>query len=220
MTEKNSKIGRLIIVSAASGTGKTSLVKALRELELDLELAVSVSYTTRQKRRKETDSVDYFFIDSDAFKTMVDSDEFLEYATVLDNNYGTSKQWVNEQLKLGKDIILEIDWKGMQNIRSFFPDCYSIFILPPSYKALKSRLLARAQDDRETLQLRLRDATSMFAHCHEYDALVINDKFEQALSEMRHIIEAVRKRQTIKQQDWSQFIDELIKETKKAQQSV
>lgn len=213
LTEQGKKIGRLIIISAASGTGKTTLVKAL--CELDMQLVISVSYTTRQKRPQETENSDYFFTNSETFKEMVAADQFLEYAEIFGNIYGTAKQWVNEQLNLGKDVILEIDYQGMAAVRRLMPDCCSIFILPPSYQELENRLLARGQDNPATIKRRMLDAVAAFAHCHKYDFLVINDKFEHALAELQNIIMDGADRQRLEQPDLSQFVAQLMQQAQR-----
>lgn len=182
--------GTLYVISAPSGAGKTSLVKALLEALDGIE--VSVSHTTRAMRPGEVDGRDYHFVDAERFLAMVVEGEFLEHAQVFDNYYGTSKQAVQERLRRGRDVILEIDWQGAQQVRKLFPDCRSIFILPPSKAALRERLTGRGQDSEAIIERRLRDAEADMSHYDEFDFVVVNDDFEQALSELRAIVIAQR----------------------------
>jgi guanylate kinase len=210
LTNKNNNTGKLIVISAPSGAGKTTLVMAL--CESDPKLVVSVSHTTRPRRDGETDGIAYYFTDVDSFKEMIDSDQFLEHVKVFDHYYGTCGNWVKSQLNEGKEVILEIDWQGAARIRHLIPDCISIFILPPSYQALETRLASRGEDDPTAIRRRMRDAKDELSHYKEYDYLVINDKFEQALSELRDIVTALRENRQIKQVDLSQFVAGLIAE--------
>ena len=189
--------GSLFIVSAPSGAGKTSLVKALRQA--CPHLAVSVSHTTRAQRPGEEHGRDYFFISRDEFSRMVEAGEFLEHARVFDNHYGTARSTVEAALARGEDVILEIDWQGARQTRKWMPDCQTIFVLPPSREALHFRLSARGQDDAATIARRMADAISEMSHFAEYDYLVINDDFDTALAELRAIISA-RRLQTSRQQ--------------------
>lgn len=184
--------GTLFIVSAPSGAGKTSLVKALRD-ECD-GLAVSVSHTTRARRPGETDGRDYCFVSREEFRRMADGGEFLEHAQVFDNFYGTARSTVETALARGEDVFLEIDWQGARQIRQWLPDCWSIFILPPSRAALEMRLSGRGQDHPEIIARRMADAISEMSHYAEYDYLVINDVFEEALAELRAILTTSRLR--------------------------
>lgn len=178
--------GKLYIVSAPSGAGKTSLV---RQLVSDLDqLTVSVSHTTRQMRTGETHGKDYFFASVDEFKQMIVDHAFLEHAQVFDNFYGTAQQSVEYYLNNGIDVILEIDWQGAQQVRKMMPDCLSIFILPPSTEVLQQRLENRGQDSKEIIDRRMRDAVNEMSHCNEFDYLIVNDDFQQALAELRSII--------------------------------
>jgi guanylate kinase len=182
--------GTLFIVSAPSGAGKTSLVKALRESLSGF--TVSISHTTRAQRPGEEHGRDYFFVTRPEFERMNEAGEFLEHARVFDNHYGTARSTVEAALAQGQDVLLEIDWQGARQIRMLMPDCLSIFILPPSRKALEERLTARGQDDPEIIARRMQDAISEMSHYGEYDYLVVNDDFEQALTELRSIIIATR----------------------------
>jgi guanylate kinase len=178
--------GKLYIISAPSGAGKTSLVKQLIT-DLDL-LTVSVSHTTRQKRTGETHGKDYFFVTVDEFKQMVADHAFLEHAQVFDNFYGTAQQSVEYYLKNGIDVILEIDWQGAQQVRKVLPNSISIFILPPSIEILQQRLENRGQDSKDIIERRMHDAVKEMNHYNEFDYIIINDDFNQALTELRCII--------------------------------
>jgi len=182
--------GTLYVVSAPSGAGKTSLVKAM--LAQDNEIVVSVSHTTREMRPGEQNGVDYNFVTMDQFNQMIEASDFLEFAEVFTNKYGTSQRWVETQLEQGKDVILEIDWQGAQQIRRLMPDCLSIFILPPSRDALEQRLTNRGQDSEDVIGLRMSEAVSEMSHYAEYDFLVINDDFDTALNELHGIFLAER----------------------------
>ncbi len=182
--------GTLYVISAPSGAGKTSLVKALLETLDGIE--VSVSHTTRAMRPGEVDGRDYHFVDAERFLAMVVDGDFLEHAQVFDNYYGTSRQAVQERLQRGRDVILEIDWQGAQQVRKLFADCRSIFILPPSKAALRERLTGRGQDSEAIIERRLRDAEADMSHYDEFDFVVVNDDFERALSELRAIVIAQR----------------------------
>ena len=178
--------GKLYIISAPSGAGKTSLVKRLlNEVEL---LSVSVSHTTRAMRKGEKEGGDYFFVSVNDFKQMETQQNFLEYAQVFDHFYGTAKQSVLDNLHQGIDVILEIDWQGAQQIRTMMPSCQSIFILPPSIDVLQQRLENRGQDNEGIIARRMQDAVIEINHYHEFDYLVVNDDFEQALLELKSII--------------------------------
>ena len=180
--------GTLYIVSAPSGAGKTSLVKAL--LDSDARIRVSVSHTTRAMRPGEQDGVNYHFVDHARFSAMIERGEFLEHAQVFDNFYGTSQVWVEETLAAGSDLILEIDWQGAQQVRRLMPEARSIFILPPTQEALRHRLTNRGQDSAEIIERRMRDAVSEMSHYVEYDYLVINDDFAHALDDLKSIFRA------------------------------
>ena len=182
--------GRLYIISAPSGAGKTSLVAAL--LKADSRIEVSVSHTTRAPRPGEQDGVNYHFVDVPHFEQLITQGAFLEHAKVFDNFYGTSQLWIEGRLALGQDVILEIDWQGAQQVRKLVPDALSIFIVPPSKAALRSRLTGRGQDNEAVIARRMADATSESSHYPEYDYLVINDDFDQALADLLAIFRAQR----------------------------
>jgi guanylate kinase len=178
--------GTLFVISAPSGAGKTSLVNAL--LERNPELRFSISYTTRKQRPTEVDGRDYFFVESAIFETMVRKGEFLEHAKVFDNYYGTAKAQVEASLQEGKNVILEIDWQGAQQIRETMPECVSIFILPPSREALEKRLRGRGTDGDDVIARRLRDSVTDMARWIEFDYGVVNDNFERALDDLGQIV--------------------------------
>ncbi len=182
--------GQLYIISAPSGAGKTSLVKAL--LEQDSDLAVSVSHTTRPRRVGEVDGVNYHFITTQQFLDLLAQDAFLEHAEVFGHYYGTSHLAVARQLERGQDVILEIDWQGARQVRRMIDDAVSIFILPPSRAELERRLTARGQDGVEVISARMAKATAEMSHYPEFDYLLINDSFERALTELQAIVLAKR----------------------------
>lgn len=191
-------IGNLYIITAPSGTGKTSLVKALEERVANVR--VSISHTTRPRRPGEENEKNYYFVDEKTFLQMIERNEFLEYATVFHYFYGTSHTWVEEALSNGLDVILEIDWQGSQQIKRKFPNCTSIFILPPSLNDLSERLKKRNQDSPEVIEERLADARVTMKHVPEFDYVVINADFEHAVNDLKTIIEAGRLSQ--KRQMW------------------
>jgi guanylate kinase len=181
--------GRLFIFSAASGTGKTSLAKAL--IESMPNLAFSVSHTTRPPRAGEQHGTHYYFVNQEQFDEMVAADRFLEHATVFGNFYGTSRAAVENMLRQGKNVILDIDWQGAHAIKEKMPESVSIFILPPSRAELKARLIKRGQDSREVIESRMRQAMAEMAHYPEFDHVVVNDDFGSALGDLRAIITGV-----------------------------
>ncbi len=200
--------GTLYIISAPSGAGKTSLVKAL--LGTMSEVVVSLSHTTRAKRDEEVDGREYHFIDEQTFDQMAANDEFLEYANVFGNKYGTSRQHLQEQLLLGRDVILEIDWQGARQIRQLMGDCKSIFVLPPTMQALCDRLIGRGQDTEETIELRMNEAKSEMTHYAEFDYIVINDDFDTAVAELASIFVSNRLLADAQQQRHSEKLAELL----------
>ncbi len=180
------KRGRLFVITAPSGAGKTSLVNALLQTEPNLRL--SISHTTRPRRPTETDGREYHFVTQGQFEQLIAQGQFLEHARVFDNFYGTARAFVEEQLRGGHDVLLEIDWHGARQVRAALPACVSIFILPPSRRALAERLAKRATDAPEVIARRLRDAAADMSHYREFDYVVVNDDFAHALAELRRII--------------------------------
>jgi len=184
--------GNLYIISAPSGAGKTSLVKALLQSEVDLSL--SVSYTTRAPRPEEVDGRDYYFVSQEGFEERLKQGEFLESAQVYGNFYGTSKTWINEALRASRDILLEIDSQGARQVREVFPASVSIFVLPPSLQVLEARLRNRAQDSLEVISQRLASARDEISHVGEYDYVILNDRLDRALEDLKCIVRAERLR--------------------------
>lgn len=178
--------GRLFVIAAPSGTGKTSLVKAL--MAAMPELAFSVSHTTRRARPAEVDGKDYHFVDHETFLRMVDGGEFLEHASVFDNRYGTGRRQVEDALARGQDLILEIDWQGARQVRERLPEVIDIFILPPSREALEERLRARPKGPDDVIARRLQDSVTELSHWNEFKYVVVNDKFGDALEGLIAIV--------------------------------
>lgn len=178
--------GRLYIVAAPSGAGKTSLIREL--LRRDAQLAVSISHTTRPPRHGEADGADYYFVAQAEFEAMLEADAFLEHAEVFDHYYGTAKEEVARLQQAGRDVILEIDWQGARLIKAKAPDAIGIFILPPSLDALEARLRDRGTDDDAVVARRLAQARADILHCGEFEGCVVNDDFEEAVEELRRLI--------------------------------
>lgn len=182
--------GNLYVISAPSGTGKTTLVKTLVDSLPDI--TVSVSHTTRAMRPAEQHGVNYYFVSDAEFHRMIDHGDFLEHAKVFEHSYGTSRSWVEATLKQGKDVILEIDWQGAQQIKQLLPDCTTIFILPPSMQELYHRLTHRNQDKPDVIAKRLADAQETLSHITDFDYIVLNDDFKTALNDLKSIVLARR----------------------------
>jgi guanylate kinase len=200
--------GNLFVVSAPSGAGKSSLLRAL--LEQQPELSVAVSHTTRAARPGEQDGVHYHYVDRETFAGMVERGEFLEHAQVFDNFYGTSEAAVRGPLEQGRDLVLEIDWQGARQVRHRFPDACGIFIIPPSVQALRERLTGRGQDSDEVIRRRMRDAEAEMSHYPEYDYLVVNDDFDTAMDQLRCIMNARRLLQGQQDQRLEKTLKELL----------
>jgi guanylate kinase len=182
--------GNLYVVAAPSGAGKTTLVKQL--LQNESEVRLSISYTTRLPRPGEENGREYHFIDVETFRSMIDQGDFLEWAEVHGNFYGTSKSWITNQMAVGSDVLLEIDWQGAQQVRAAFPEAIGIFILPPSLEELERRLTGRGTDSREVIVRRLAAAQAEMRHVGEFDYAIINDDLERALDDLRSILRASR----------------------------
>ena len=206
--EQQAQLGTLFIISAPSGAGKTSLVKAL--LDVTDNISVSVSHTTRDMRPGEEDGVDYHFTDVETFKKMINEDAFLENAQVFDNFYGTAQASVEEKLKAGEDVILEIDWQGAAQVRKIMPGSVSIFILPPSRDELEKRLTGRGTDSDEVIARRMRDAVNEISHYPEFDYLLVNDDFDMALVELQSVILARRMRYEVQSQRLADMLSDLL----------
>lgn len=182
--------GNLFVVAAPSGAGKSSLVKAL--LELDSHVQLSVSHTTRPPRGQEKHGRDYFFISSQEFEAMVQTGGFVEWATVHGNNYGTSKKAIEERMAHGADVVLEIDFQGALQIKQVFANAITIFILPPSWEELRSRLERRGEDAPDTIELRMENAALEVAQVNQFDFVIINESFDRALFDLKSIVHSQR----------------------------
>ena len=182
--------GNLIVVAAPSGAGKSSLVKAL--MELDARVQPSVSHTTRAPRGQEKHGREYFFVSAQEFDAMVKADAFVEWAHVHNERYGTSRQAIEERMAQGADVVLEIDFQGAVQIKKIFANAVCIFILPPSWEELRSRLERRAEDSAETIDLRLKNAQIEVAQVNKFDFVIINELFDRALFDLKAIVHAQR----------------------------
>ena len=198
----------LYVVAAPSGGGKTSLVNAL--LQKDQGVSLSVSYTTRPPRPGEVCGTHYHFVDEDRFLALIERDALLEHARVFDYRYGTGREAVKQDLAAGFDVILDIAWQGARQIRNSFPSSCSIFIVTPSLDALRQRLITRAQDSDSIIQRRMRDAQAEISHWDEFDFLIINEEFEQALSELHSIIRSGKPGRPDNQQQYGEILAELL----------
>jgi guanylate kinase len=200
--------GTLFTISAPSGAGKTTLVKAL--VESTDKIKVSVSHTTRKPRPGEKNNVNYHFVTEEEFMHMLTCNLFLEHAQIYDHYYGTSQKWLMEQLNTGIDVILEIDWQGAQQVRRLKPDTVGIFILPPSRTALEKRLRKRGKDSEDVIAKRLRGAVDEISHYVEFDYLVVNDDFSKALNDLQIIVHSQRLRQLAQAPKLEGLLTELL----------
>jgi guanylate kinase len=209
LNKQDHTTGQLYVISAPSGAGKTSLVKAL--LESTPNLQVSVSHTTRAIRPGETDGVNYHFVDESEFTSIRDAHGFFEWAQVFGNFYGTSRHAIQERLAEGIDIVLEIDWQGARQVKMLVDDAVSIFVLPPSTAALRKRLTDRGQDDNDIIEGRMQAARDELAHYDEADFIVLNDNFEIALKDLQSIIRAQRLSQQVQSRELTSVIADLLR---------
>jgi guanylate kinase len=182
--------GLLLVVSAPSGAGKTTLVRAV--LKADPTIRLSISYTTREPRTGEINGKDYHFVSRDEFAAMSNRGEFLESAEVYGNLYGTSETWIEREIAAGRDILLEIDWQGASQVRNRFAEALSIFILPPSLQALRNRLTNRAQDKPEVIERRIAAAAEDVSHAVEFDYIIVNDDFDEAVRDLVSLVRVAR----------------------------
>ncbi len=202
----------LFVISAPSGAGKTSLIRGM--LDSDKNLSLSISHTTREKRPGEIDGKDYFFVNEEAFKVLLQKNYFIEHAKVFNNFYGTSEEEIQNQLQLGKDLILEIDWQGARNLRKKFNNIIFIFIAPPDLKTLRERLISRSQDQYEIIEKRMAKAKDELSHFNEYDYVILNDKFEKALLQLQEIINSVRMGLKYNQINFADKINKILESDK------
>lgn len=202
--------GNLFVISAPSGAGKTSLIKSLLALEPELQL--SVSYTTRPPRPNERDGVDYHFVSDERFFALQAQGEFLESAHVHGNYYATSHSWLKQQLAADRDVTLEIDWQGAEQVRRLLPKAIGIFILPPSFAVLSDRLRQRGQDTSEVIAHRLKAAREEMQHYSEFDYVIINDDFERAVLDLRSLVRACRLQMDQQIERHLNVLNDLLKE--------
>lgn len=199
--------GKLFILSAPSGTGKTSLTKAL--LRANINLWLSVSYTSRPMRLGEVEGHDYYFVERKVFEQMLGNGEFVESAEVYGNLYGTSQKWINEAIESGKDVLLEIDSQGAQQIRKIFSNVVNIFVLPPSLEVLESRLRDRNQDSKEVIAKRLNVAKEEISHVSEYDYVIINDNMDIAVRDLVCVVQSERLRMSAQLVRYHELVTQL-----------
>jgi guanylate kinase len=199
--------GNLFCVAAPSGAGKSSLVKAL--LELDSRLDVSVSHTTRSPRGQEQDGREYWFVDEPSFRAMIEREEFFEWAQVHGHLYGTSRKAIEARLERGEDVVLEIDWQGALQIKQIFPHAVLIFILPPSWEELRQRLTRRGEDQAEVIETRMTNARQEVAQARHFDFVIINALFETALFDLKTVVHSQRLRYAAQMRNRSQVFSAL-----------
>ncbi len=202
--------GTLYIVSAPSGAGKSSLISALLEKNPTYAMKVSVSHTTRDMRPGEEDGVHYHFVSRGEFESLIADGAFLEHAEVFGNYYGTSRPWIEQTLEQGIDVFLDIDWQGARQIREQMPLARSIFILPPSNSELERRLTTRGQDSKEVIAKRMSEAKSEISHFSEYDYVIVNDDFDNALTDFKAILRAERLKQDKQSVKYKGMLDALL----------
>ncbi|HEX5128930.1 MAG TPA: guanylate kinase [Usitatibacter sp.] len=198
--------GNLFVIAAPSGAGKTSLVDAL--LEQDPNIRLSISYTTRAPRPGEVDGREYHFVDHAAFERMIAAGDFLEHANVYGNHYGTSRRWIEEQLEGDHDVLLEIDWQGARQVKKLFPHMVGISIVPPSLDELRRRLQGRGKDAPEVIEKRMSTAREELAHVLEFSYIIVNERFEAALSDLQAVVRASRVTCAQQQVRLAKLIDE------------
>lgn len=199
----------LFVVAAPSGGGKTSLIRAL--LERDPRVSLSISHTTRAPRPNEEDGVHYQFVDNDTFLQLIRQNAFLEHALVFDNQYGTAREQAEAKLISGYDVLLDIDWQGARQIRENYPACRSIFILPPSIEVLRTRLARRGQDSEAVIEKRMQTARNEISHWNEFDFLIINDNFDEALADLMSIVRRGKLNRPEQKDRYDDLLAELLK---------
>lgn len=208
--EKSPATGRVYVISAPSGGGKTTLVEAL--MAQDVNVTRAITHTTRHAREGEENGVDYHFVTKDQFKEMIQHQSFLEHANVFDNLYGTSLAEVKKHTETGKDVVLVIDWQGADSVKAIMPEAELIFIIPPSIESLEARLSARKQDDPEIVRKRMADAVNQIRHYEKFDYVVVNDDFETALKDLSEIFRVNRLRTVYQKAKNHQLLDSLLVE--------
>lgn len=208
VSQPTTRRGRLFVIAAPSGAGKTSLVKAL--LGKVPELRVSISHTTRQRRSTEEHGREYYFVNVTDFKAMMERGEFLENALVFDNHYGTGRATVEKLLAAGTDVVLEIDWQGAQQVRKALPESKTIFILPPSRQALEERLRNRQTDSAEVIARRLKDAVGDMSHWNEFDYVVVNKDFDEAVADLARIVRGQGEDLKARRPETHSLLDDLL----------
>lgn len=181
-------MSKLIVVSAPSGGGKTSLIKALLEDFDEVDILLGVSFTTRKPRSKEKNGQSYYFISKEEFQKKMDEGDFLESAEVFGNYYGTSKEWVSDKLSKGHDVLLELDWQGALQVKKSYPEAITVFVLPPSIKELEVRLKKRRQDSKETISKRISFAKQEIQKSNKFDVLILNNSFKDALNDLKQVV--------------------------------